>query len=140
MSYQAPPNGSRTFLIVWVTQSISVFGSALTFVSITIWLTQTLYPLPEQKPQLAAALSATALAFAVPVVFGAPIAATIISLPALARQGAIPGAVSTLLTRLKDGAVLVVFCVGQLFNPYLLRVEDKVMLDEIAARTEAELA
>jgi MFS family permease len=59
---------------VWVTQSISVFGSALTFFSITIWLTQTLYPLPDQKPQLAAALSATALAFAVPVVFGAPIA------------------------------------------------------------------
>jgi DHA3 family macrolide efflux protein-like MFS transporter len=200
MSYQAPPNGFRTFLIVWVTQSISVFGSALTFFSITIWLTQTLYPLPGQKPQLAAALSATALAFAVPVVFGAPIAgawadrhdrkrtmmamdfangclsvllatlvvtnllnlpllivllviaaiigafhgaafdtsyamivpeeqlprangmmqtiwslsgilapaiaATIISLPALARQGAIPGAVSMALARLKDGAAL----------------------------------
>ena len=74
MSYQAPPNGFRTFLIVWITQSISVFGSALTFFAITIWLTQTLYPLPEQKPQLALALSATALAFAVPVVFGAPIA------------------------------------------------------------------
>ena len=74
MSYQAPPNGFRTFLIVWVTQSVSVFGSALTFFSITIWLTQTLYPLPEQKPQLAAALSATALAFAVPIVFGAPMA------------------------------------------------------------------
>ncbi len=74
MSCHAPPNGFRTFLIVWVTQSISVFGSALTFFALTIWLTQTLYPLPEQKPQLAAALSATALAFAVPVVFGAPIA------------------------------------------------------------------
>ena len=74
MSYHAPPNGFRTFLIVWVTQSISVFGSALTFFALTIWLTQTLYPLPEQKSQLAAALSATALAFAVPVVFGAPIA------------------------------------------------------------------
>ena len=59
---------------MWVTQSISVFGSALTFFSITIWLTQTLYPRPEQKPQLAAALSAVALAFAVPAVFGAPIA------------------------------------------------------------------
>ena len=74
MSYQPPQNGFRTFLIVWVTQSVSVFGSALTFFSLTIWLTQTLYPLPEQKPQLAAALSAVALAFAVPVVFGAPIA------------------------------------------------------------------
>ncbi len=74
MSYQPPPNGFRTFLIVWVSQSVSVFGSALTFFAITIWLTQTLYSLPEQKPQLAAALSVVALAFAVPVVFGAPIA------------------------------------------------------------------
>ena len=74
MSYQAPPNGFRTFLIVWVTQSISVFGSALTFFALTIWLTQTLYPRPEQKPQLAFAISAIALAFALPTVFGAPIA------------------------------------------------------------------
>ena len=200
LSYQAPPNGFRTFLIVWVTQSVSVFGSALTFFALTIWLTLTLYPHPEQKPQLALALSATALAFAVPVVFGAPIAgawadrhdrkrtmmamdfasgclsvllavlvvthtlnlpllivllviaaiigafhnsafdtsyamivpeeqlprangmmqtvwglagilapaiaATIISLPALARQGAISGAVGMTLARLKDGAAL----------------------------------
>ena len=38
------------------------------------------------------------------------------------------------------GAVLVVFCVGQLFNPYLLRVEDKAWLDERAARIVAEQA
>jgi DHA3 family macrolide efflux protein-like MFS transporter len=74
MSYQPPPNGFRTFLIVWVTQSISVFGSALTFFALNIWLTQTLYPRPEQKPQLALALSAISLAFALPTVFGAPIA------------------------------------------------------------------
>jgi len=74
LSYQAPPNGFRTFLIVWVTQSISVFGSALTFFAVTIWLTQTLYPRPEQKPQLAFAISTIALAFALPTVFGAPIA------------------------------------------------------------------
>ena len=30
-AYVPPPNGFRTFLIVWVTQSISVFGSALAF-------------------------------------------------------------------------------------------------------------
>lgn len=69
-----PPNGFRTFLIVWGTQSISVFGSALTLFAINIWLTQTLYPLPSQKPQLAAALSAINLAFAIPLVFGAPLA------------------------------------------------------------------
>jgi MFS family permease len=74
MSYQPPPNGFRTFLIVWGTQSISVFGSALTFFALSIWLTQTLYPHPEQKPQLALALSAITLAFALPAIFGAPIA------------------------------------------------------------------
>jgi DHA3 family macrolide efflux protein-like MFS transporter len=74
MSYQAPPNGFRTFLVVWVTQSISVFGTALTFFATTIWLTQTLYPRPEQKPELALALSANGLAFALPAVFGAPLA------------------------------------------------------------------
>jgi MFS family permease len=73
-AYQPPPNGWRTFLIVWVTQSVSVFGSALTFFAINIWLTQTLYPRPEQKPELAVALSAVSLAFALPIVFGAPIA------------------------------------------------------------------
>ena len=31
------------------------------------------------------------------------------------------------------GAVLVIFCVGQLFNPYLLNVENKEMLDDMAA-------
>ena len=32
------------------------------------------------------------------------------------------------------GAVLVIFCVAQLFNPYLLNVENKEMLDDMAAR------
>ena len=36
------------------------------------------------------------------------------------------------------GAVLVVFCVGQLFNPYLLNVENKAMLDDMAARAAGE--
>jgi len=30
------------------------------------------------------------------------------------------------------GAILAVFCTAQLFNPYLLKVEDKVWLDELA--------
>ena len=72
--YEPPPNGWRTFLIIWGTQSASVFGSAMTLFAMNIWLTQTLFPLPEQKPQLAAALAAINLAFAIPVVFGAPIA------------------------------------------------------------------
>jgi hypothetical protein len=31
------------------------------------------------------------------------------------------------------GALLVLFCTAQLFNPYLLRVEDKEWLDQLAA-------
>jgi DHA3 family macrolide efflux protein-like MFS transporter len=73
-NYQPPANGFRTFLIVWFTQSISVFGTALTFFSVTIWLTQILYPLPEQKPELAFALAAVSLAAGVPIIFGAPLA------------------------------------------------------------------
>ena len=76
MSYQAPPNGWRTFLIVWATQSVSAFGSALTFFAINILLTQTIYPLPEQKPQLSAALAALGLAWAIPAVFGGLLAGT----------------------------------------------------------------
>jgi DHA3 family macrolide efflux protein-like MFS transporter len=72
--YTPPANGFRTFLIVWVTQSISVFGSALTLFALNIWMVTDLYPRPEQKPELAAAISATALAFALPTVFLAPIA------------------------------------------------------------------
>ncbi len=74
MAYQPPANGFRTFLILWGTQSVSVFGSALSFFSVTIWLTQTLYPTPEQKSDLALALALVSIAFALPTVFGAPIA------------------------------------------------------------------
>ncbi len=72
--YTPPPRGFRTFTIVWITQSISVFGSALTFFALNIWLLQSLYPNPEQKRQLALAISAMSLCFAIPAVFGAPLA------------------------------------------------------------------
>jgi MFS family permease len=74
MTYETPPHGFRTFVILWATQSLSVFGSALTFFAINIWLVQVLYPRPEQKPELAFALSAISLSFALPTVFMAPIA------------------------------------------------------------------
>src|SRR5437868_13274997 len=73
-AYEPPPNGFRTFLVVWITQSVSVFGSALTYFAINIWLTQTLYPRPDQKPQLALALSALGLAMALPMLVAGPIA------------------------------------------------------------------
>ncbi|CAG0933033.1 hypothetical protein TFLX_02859 [Thermoflexales bacterium] len=59
-SYEPPPHGWRTFLITWFTQSVSVFGSELTFFALSVWLMQTLYPNPEQKRELALALSAQA--------------------------------------------------------------------------------
>ncbi|MEW5717535.1 MAG: MFS transporter, partial [Chloroflexota bacterium] len=40
-----------------------------------------------------------------------------------------PGAVVAIL-----GGILTLFCIAQLFNPYLLRVEDKAYLDQMAAQ------
>ncbi len=74
MAYEPPPHGFRTFLIAWATQSVSVFGSALTFFGMTIWLTQTLYPSPEQKAELAFALSAVSLSAMLPALITVPIA------------------------------------------------------------------
>lgn len=65
-TYQPPPHGWRTFLITWFTQSISVFGSELTFFALSVWLMQTLYPRPDQRGELALALSAVSLSFAIP--------------------------------------------------------------------------
>jgi predicted MFS family arabinose efflux permease len=44
-----------------------------------------------------------------------------------------PGAVVSVL-----GLVLAIFCAVQIFNPYLMRVEDKAYLDQLAARYENE--
>ncbi len=68
------PNGFRTFLILWATQSISVFGSNLTFFAVTIWITTVLFPNPEQRPQLALALSGVGLSFTIPSLVLAPFA------------------------------------------------------------------
>ncbi len=73
-AYTPPRNGFRTFLVVWVTQSISVLGSGLTFFALTIWLAQVLYPNPQQKGQLAIALSLVSLAYGLPNIFTAPLA------------------------------------------------------------------
>ncbi|RJQ08063.1 MAG: MFS transporter [Bacillota bacterium] len=74
MTYQPPPNGFRTFLVVWCTQSVSVIGSVLTYFAIIIWLTQTLYPHPEQQARLALAITGLSLTFALPAIFLAPLA------------------------------------------------------------------
>jgi MFS transporter, DHA3 family, macrolide efflux protein len=65
-TYQPPSNGWRTFLVVWFTQSISVFGSELTFFALSVWMMQTLYPRPDQKAELALALSLQAMSAMIP--------------------------------------------------------------------------
>ena len=72
--YVPPANGWRTFLAVWGTQALSIFGTALTGFAITIWITQVLFPHPNQKAELAWALAAEGLAFGLPTMLFAPIA------------------------------------------------------------------
>jgi len=72
--YRPPENGFRTFLILWVTQSISVIGSALTYFSTTIWLTEVRYPDPEQKAKLALAVSAMGVVWGVTHILVTPFA------------------------------------------------------------------
>jgi MFS family permease len=64
----------RTFVILWLTQSFSAFGSQLAVFSLNIWLATVLYAAPEQRGELASMLGAVAVASAVPIVFFAPIA------------------------------------------------------------------
>lgn len=59
---QSPSSGWRTFLWLWGSQALSVIGSAVSGFAFNIYLTQTRFPLDSQKPELAAALSLTALA------------------------------------------------------------------------------
>ncbi len=70
----APPADMRTFTTLWATQTLSLFGTFVTQFAINIWLTQELYPSPEQKAALALGLSATSIAFMGPMVFVMPIA------------------------------------------------------------------
>ncbi len=54
--YTPPPSGWRTFLIVWVTQSASLLGSALTLFALTVWLTVAVYPAEARRPWCGASL------------------------------------------------------------------------------------
>ncbi|HYF96353.1 MAG TPA: MFS transporter [Symbiobacteriaceae bacterium] len=73
-AYEAPKNGFRTFSIIWATQSVSVLGTALTLFAMNIYIAQVLYPLPEQKPQLAGAFTIVNLAAMIPQLVAAPLA------------------------------------------------------------------
>lgn len=74
MHYQAPRHGFRTFLIVWLSQSVSALGTQISFFAINIWLVQSLYPGPEQQAQLAWALAACGLSLGVPTIVATPLA------------------------------------------------------------------
>ncbi|GAA5502833.1 hypothetical protein Dxin01_02580 [Deinococcus xinjiangensis] len=73
---EAGTAGWRTFLWLWGSQALSVIGSAVSGFAFNIYLTQTRFPLAEQKPQLAAALSLTALAWTLTAILAAPLAGT----------------------------------------------------------------
>jgi MFS family permease len=74
MAYVAPRHGFRTFVIVWLAQSLSVIGSGMTGFALNVYLAQVLYPAPEQKPELALAFTVLNLGFTIPFVFGGPLA------------------------------------------------------------------
>ncbi|MFC4427371.1 MFS transporter [Deinococcus navajonensis] len=64
----------RTFLQLWGSQALSVLGSGLSGFALNIYLTQTLFPLESQRPQLAGALAMTALGWTFAALLGAPLA------------------------------------------------------------------
>src|SRR5262245_8956362 len=68
-----PATGFRTFVIVWATQSLSIIGSGMTGFALNIYLAQVLYPAPDQKTELALALTLLNLGFMIPFVFGTPL-------------------------------------------------------------------
>ncbi len=70
----APQPSFRTFLLLWSTQTISLFGTFITQFAINIWLTRDLYPLPTQRTPLALALTVMTLASSAPLILGMPIA------------------------------------------------------------------
>src|SRR5215831_3646778 len=63
-----------TFLTLWASQSASLIGTMVSLFALNIWQATVLFPRADQKPQLAASLALTTMAFAIPTVFGAPLA------------------------------------------------------------------
>jgi MFS family permease len=75
----APPhppaeNRFRAFLVLWGSQTLSLFGTMVSQFAINVWLARDLFPLASQKPQLALALTATGFATTAPLIFAMPIA------------------------------------------------------------------
>ena len=68
------PADFRPFLALWASQTLSLFGTFISQFAINVWLVRDLFPLPEQKPALALALTATGVAMTAPLIFGMPLA------------------------------------------------------------------
>jgi len=66
--------GFRKFLVLWGSQTLSLFGTFVSQFAVNVWLVRDLYPLPAQKPALAWALTATTFAMTAPTIFGMPVA------------------------------------------------------------------
>lgn len=69
-----PADGFRRFLLLWSSQTVSLFGTFVSQFAVNVWLVRDLYPLPAQKPMLAWALTATTAAMTAPTIFGMPLA------------------------------------------------------------------
>ena len=69
-----PPDGFRTFLKLWASQGVSALGSAAAWFSLTIYLAQTLYPLPAQRPELALGLALLGISGGLSALIAVPIA------------------------------------------------------------------
>jgi MFS transporter, DHA3 family, macrolide efflux protein len=74
MDYAPPRHGFRTFVVVWAAESLSVIGSGMTSFALNVYLTQVLYPAPDQRAELAVAFTVLNLGFTIPFVFGGPVA------------------------------------------------------------------
>jgi MFS family permease len=64
----------RAFLVLWGSQTLSLFGTMVSQFAVNVWLARDLFPLASQKPQLALALTATGFATTGPLIFAMPIA------------------------------------------------------------------
>ena len=76
VAHSAPPpvRGFQTFLKLWTSQGVSSLGSAAAWFSLTIYLAQTLYPLPSQRPELALGLALLGLSGGLPALVAVPLA------------------------------------------------------------------
>lgn len=64
----------KTFIFLWITQGLSELGSAVSYFTIIMWLTQYVYPNSNQKAELTFALTVLSLVYFIPRVAISPIA------------------------------------------------------------------